>query len=256
MQLHRYDQGYDIAKLQADAQHATSRFQWSRGAWGHSLSLPRARQVHPTCRYLYQNSPFAGLLDDCLYFREIFDSFSCDKASFRLLRRSPGTSYAWHSDRTKGRSVARFQIPIVADDRTQLIVTDFDSVAELVEAAGDPDPHPDAVVRASNGRARAYQLEPGLLFYFNTSKVHTLLNAGDRERLTLSFDLVADAPLVERFPEISTEVGDPPLGLPALGFAERARRYGKSRLFPLRNGLQRLLGRRDQHLARPTSDLI
>lgn len=79
-------------------------------------------------------------------------------------------------------------------------------------------------------------LEPGRLHYFDTTRVHTLVNPGPSQRITLSFDLVANAWLRERFPAILQELqGQSPGTVAAPSRPSLALAWGVSRLYPLRS---------------------
>lgn len=215
MQVYAFDVGVPLEALVRDAHAATRDWDWRRGAYGHALSLPLARDLHPSARYRYPNTPSTGRLDRCPALRAVFDSFQCEKVSFRLLRRPPHSAYGWHTDEWKGAGVVRFQIPIVSDAQSFLVTTDYRHVEEI---RGDRHPlRPEAFddfARANAGHVAKHALQPGRLHYFDTTFVHTLVNGGDGERLTLSFDLVANAWLRARFPAIAGELGGDMLAAP------------------------------------------
>lgn len=240
MDLYGYDLGYSLDRLESDARRATTDWDWSRSAHGHVLSIPCARDIHPLGRYRYPNFPYADRLGACPYFRSIFESFQSPKVSFRLLRRGPGSSYALHHDRWTGPHTARFQIPIFTTSESRLVLTDFESVDQAPPALrerlerGDVD----GAVRCAPGAVRIHRLEPGILYHFDTRRVHTLVNPGAAERLVLSFDLVIDGWLRARFPEVPFAGG----ALPLPSRSALCRDYGLSLLHPWRNRLQRLRG--------------
>ena len=94
---------------------------------------------------------------------------------------------------------------------------------------------------ANAGHFATHRLEPGRLHYFDTSVAHTLVNPGPVERITLSFDLVANDWVRARFPEVRDEIGDPPTpALPRPGPLGTGVGFVRSRLYPLRNRLRRL----------------
>lgn len=237
MNLHRYDLDLPFDALVRETRHIVERWDWSQGAYGHALSLPAYRQLHPHARYGYENFPCAGLLEELPVLGAIFDGLECEKVSFRLLRRGPGSAYGWHTDRWKGEGVVRFQIPIVSDERAFLVTTEYESVDQL---AGQPaqrlsEDSYAAFADAHAGHVRKHHLEPGHLHYFDTSRVHTLVNPGPSERITLSFDLVANDWLLTRFPEVRGETGDGAAGpLPRPGRARNTLAFARSRLYPLR----------------------
>jgi hypothetical protein len=98
-----------------------------------------------------------------------------------------------------------------------------------------------ACADATAGRFVRAHLEPGRLHYFDTSRVHTLVNAGSGERLTLSFDLFANDWVRERFPAVREEVGDDPLPpLPRPGPMRSLVARAAALLHPLRTRAQGL----------------
>jgi hypothetical protein len=236
MELHAYDH-FAVDRLIQDLNVATEGWDWSRGAYGHSLSLPVQEDLHPGWQDHYNNLPFANRLQRCPYFLHIFNSFECEKASFRLLRRPAGTSYTWHSDKDKGSSVVRFQIPIITHPKSVLVVTDFDEEAEIVarrrtlfhrfrglyrrafsgtlwETNQWNAQHWEAEAfndyatfkRCNRGRFREYVLDPGVLYYFNTNKIHNLMNHAAEERFTLVVDCLENDWLRTRYPSTVEEL--------------------------------------------------
>jgi hypothetical protein len=245
MEVHRYELDVSLEELVRDARRAAEGWDWTRGAFGHALSLPAYHQLHPYSRYDYANYPCAALLDRCAGFRRLFESLACEKVSFRLLRRGPGSSYGWHTDAWKGPGVARFQIPIVSDDSAFLVTTDYERVDQLQGSAPGHlnEGSFDDFAGANAGHFRQHHLEPGGLYYFSTNRVHTLVNPGPGERITLSFDLLANDWLLARFPEVSGEIGEDPDPLPRPGRLRSGLSYTRSRLYPLRNLVRRRLRR-------------
>lgn len=244
MKLHRYDPGYSLDDLQRDARRAIAQWDWSRSAHGHVLSLPAAREIDPTARYQYPNFPYADRLGECPYFRSIFESFPAPKASFRLLRRGPQSAYSLHSDRWAGPGAARFQIPIITTPGARLVLTDFESLGDVPNdlrqrlEARDVD----GALEVAPGRVTAHALEAGMLYHFDTSRLHTLVNPDATDRLVLSFDLLVNDWLRERFPEVEASAKAASDPAPRWSRSALARDYGLSLLHPWRNRLQRLRG--------------
>jgi hypothetical protein len=242
--LHCYDPGIALADLVRDTQRAVAGWDWRRGAFGHALSLPAYGELHPYGRYTYQNFPCTGFLARCPAFRALFESLRCDKVSFRLLRRQPASSYAWHTDRWKGPGVVRFQIPLVSDPAAFLVTTDYTDEREVVGPRTLTVDAFASFAAANAGHFRKHHLEPGRLCYFDTSHVHTLVNPGPGERITLSFDLVANDWVRARFPHVRTEIGDGPIEpLPRPGPLRNGLAFLRSRFHPLRSCARRCLGR-------------
>jgi len=246
--LHRYDIGVPLAGLREDARRAADGWDWSRGAFGHALSLPARGDLHPSGRYRYHNHPCTGLLDRLPHLRGVFDGLECEKVSFRLLRREPSSAYAWHTDQWKGRGVVRFQIPIVSDADVFLVTTDYDHQRQVRGVGPVLTPETfDAFAAANAGHFERHSLEPGLLHYFDTTHVHTLVNPGPGERITLSFDLVANDWLRERFPPIVGELGGHAGGPESPGRLTQAGAWAAAQFHPLRSWARR---RRQTHAAR------
>jgi len=239
--LYRYDVGIALDDLVRETRQVAAGWNWNRGAYGHALSLPAYRDLHPYGRYSYQNFPCMGLLARYPAFRELFDGLRCEKVSFRLLRRGPASSYGWHTDRWKGAGVVRFQIPILSDPAAYLVTTDYASKDQVIGARALTAASFGDFAHANAGHFLEHHLEPGLLHYFDTTRVHTLVNPGPGERITLSFDLVANAWVREHFPEIRDEIGDAPTPpLRRSGPLENGLAFVRSRFYPLRNRLRRL----------------
>ena len=208
MKLHCQDMGYSVAELSRDAETASQGWDWAQGAYGHTLSLPSSQDLDPRGRNNSSNLPFSGALGRCPAFRAVLDGFECAKSSFRLLRRRGRTSYGWHHDRDKGPGVVRMQIPIVDEQGSELVVTDYDSFEQIrggKRRIQDLD-YFESFQRKNAGHFRIFRLQTGLLYYFNTNKLHDLLNRGTGDRLTLSIDLVVNDWVLDRFPATREEL--------------------------------------------------
>lgn len=244
MEVHRYDLEVEFHALVRETRRAVEGWDWSRGAHGHALSLPSRRQLHPQGRYRYENHPCLGVLGQYPAFQQVFDALECEKTSFRLLRRAPGSAYSWHTDRRKGQGVVRFQIPLLSSDSAFLVTTDYSQRDEIRGSRFVPldEESFDRFAHANAGHFRRHRLEPGRLHYFDTSRVHTLVNAGADERITLAFDLVVNDWVLARFPEIRAEVGDAPVTPPPRpGPLRRGLSAALTSLYPARNLARRQL---------------
>lgn len=244
MIVHEYDPGVALDDLVADMRRAVDGWDWRRGAYGHALSLPAPQELHPYARYSYGNFPCSGLLARCPAFRALFHGLRCDKVSFRLLRRQPASAYGWHTDRWKGPGVVRFQIPLLSEPDAFLVTTDYASEDDLVGPRRLALDGFAAFAAANAGHFAKHHLTLGRLHYFDTTRVHTLVNPGVTERITLSFDLVANDWVRERFPAVRAELGDGPVPpLPRPGPLGRGVGFLAARLHPVRTTLRRWRGR-------------
>lgn len=244
MIVHEYDPAIPLDDLVADMRRAVAGWSWKRGAYGHALSLPAYRELHPHARYAYDNFPCSGLLARCPAFRALFHGLRSDKVSFCLLRRPPASSYAWHADRWKGPGVVRFQIPLLSDPEAFLVTTDYTHEDQIVGPARVTAEYFPTFAAANAGHVRQHHLALGRLHYFDTTRVHTLVNPGPNARVTLSFDLVANDWVRARFPAIRAEIGDGPVApLPRPGRLANGGAWLTARLHPLRSAVRRWRGR-------------
>lgn len=195
---------YDVAALLEEVGRARARLDFDRGRYGHCISLPAADDLAAQYRTHPNNLPFAGALAECPTLRRIFDALEAEKASFRLLRRGPGTAYGIHDDRDKGAGVVRFQLPIATNPCAFLVAqragVRLDGLAERVDevrAAGGLRFDFRRFVRTFGDWFDLFALPPGFLYRFDTDALHTAINAGDRERIVLGIDLIANDWLAE-----------------------------------------------------------
>ena len=193
------DLEYDVAALTREVAIARAFQDFELGAYGHSISLPAARQLDERARQHHNNLPFADVLDRCPYLAEVLAGFEAPKMSYRLLRRAAGTAYALHDDKDKGAHIVRLQIPIVTNERSFLFLPtdalDLEIFEPFVRAAQAERELPfdlETLRRLCGSELRLFRLRPGRLYYFDTDRIHTLLNGGDQDRITLSIDLIGN----------------------------------------------------------------
>ena len=185
--MKKLNKKYNLKKLDLDRKFVEEKFKYEDGAFGHCISLASIYDLKEPYKSQHNNVPLSGVLGHTPYFKEIFDSFKSEITSFRLLRRKADTSYGLHNDKDMGEDIKRFQIPIVTNDDSMLCVTHYDEISEgwteensyTMEDFG----------RRFKGRYDSYQLEPGMMYHFDVTKIHTLFNEGDTDRVTLLIDL-------------------------------------------------------------------
>ena len=177
---------YNIDKLIKDKEFVEERFKYEDGAYGHCISLPSIYDVKEPYLSHHNNVPLRGVLDYTPYFKKIFDSFETEITSFRLLRRKAHTSYGLHHDKDMGVDVKRFQIPIIQNDNCPLYISHYDEIEE--EWTADNTYTQEDFGRRFKGRYDWYNLEIGRMYHFDVTKIHTLFNDGDTDRVTLLID--------------------------------------------------------------------
>ena len=186
MKMERNNKVYNIDELREDKKFVEERFKYEDGAFGHSISLPSLYDLKEPYLSHHNNVPLRGVLDYTPYFKEIFDSFETEITSFRLLRRKAHSSYGLHDDKDMGDDIKRFQIPIVTNSDTWLCVTDYDEIEE-----GYTKENSYSMLDFQNrfeGHYRCYKLQVGLMYHFDVTKIHTMFNDGDTDRVTLLID--------------------------------------------------------------------
>lgn len=147
------------------------------------------------------------LLKQTPYLEEVLDALPCTIESARLLMLAPGETIQPHRDELMDlrTGIARLHVPIVT--------------------------HPD--VRFVVGGAR-YVLEPGTLWYGAFSRLHSVANPSNVERVHLVMDAIVNDRLLRLFPAAyldglpSRQLFLPPdsLSPSALRLPARARRFG------------------------------
>ena len=85
-----------------------------------------------------------------------------------------------------GEEIVRFQIPIVQPENSWLCITDVDEIEE--EWTDENTYSMLEFGRRFEDHYRCYQLL-GYTDHFDTSKIHTLFNDGDKDRVTLLIDV-------------------------------------------------------------------
>lgn len=189
---------YDVAALEADVVTARRAVDFGAGVFGHSLSLPAEQDIEAGHRAHRNNIPYADVLGSCPLFAEIFNSFQSPKASFRQLYRKAGTAYSLHDDRDMGDDIVRLQVPVVTN-RSSLFLLQKDGVElepvarRIAEITRDDEllifDYP-RLIEAFGEWFDLFVLEPGYFYLINTDKVHSLVNAGQADRITLAIDLL------------------------------------------------------------------
>ena len=222
-EVFRTKHSYDLHRLAEEAAIARGVLDFDKGPYGNGVSLPHAEQIAEPFRAHRNNNPFSGALDRCPYMKEVFDSFRAEKTAYRLLRRGPKAAYAFHDDKDKGQRVARFQIPFVTSQNAFLLIANktpdirrFDDGTNFKgDANGDLWFDMKKLHDACDGDVDLFHLDAGYLHYFDTNQIHTLINADDEERITLSIDMVINAWLEKWMAGNLTEKVSPsPLGNP------------------------------------------
>ena len=178
---------YNIDKLIKDKEFVEERFKYEDGAYGHCISLPSIYDLKEPYLSHHNNVPLRGVLNHTPYFKKIFDSFETEITSFRLLRRKAHSSYGLHHDKDMGVDVKRFQIPIIQNDNCPLYIAHYDEIEE--EWTADNTYTQEDFGRRFKGRYDWYNLEIGRMYHFDVTKIHTLFNDGDTDRITLLIDL-------------------------------------------------------------------
>ena len=195
----RSSQYYDVAALAAEVAAARRMLDFGAGTFEHSISLPAEGDINAAHRGHRNNNPYAGALDSCPLFAEIFNSFRAEKACYRLLRRKAGTAYSLHDDKDVDENLVRMQMPVVTNGSALLLVqkdgAELEPIARQVEQYTRDDGKPvmfdyTRYAREFGEWFDALLLEPGYFHLIDPTRVHTLINAGDADRVTLCIDML------------------------------------------------------------------
>lgn len=101
------------------------------------------------------------LLQECHYFREIVDSFECEKESIRLLNLKPGSVIKEHTDYNLGYEdgIFRIHIPIITNEKVHFFIN-----------------------------SKEIKMLPSECWYGNFNLPHSVRNDGETERIHLVMD--------------------------------------------------------------------
>ena len=95
-----------------------------------------------------------------------------------------------------GKEIVRFQIPIVQPKNSWLCITDVDGIEE--EWTDENTYSMLEFGTRFENHYKCYHLPIGYMHHFDTSKIHTLFNDGDIDRVTLLIDVKLNS-WVEQF---------------------------------------------------------
>ena len=103
------------------------------------------------------------LLEKCVYFREIVDSFECEKESIRLLNLKPGSVIKEHTDYNLGYEdgVFRIHIPIATNEGVHFFIN-----------------------------SEEVKMLPSECWYGNFNLLHSVRNEGKTDRIHLVMDCI------------------------------------------------------------------
>ena len=189
---------YDVSALEAEVAAARRAVDFGAGVFGHSLSLPAEGDIEAGHRSHRNNIPYADVLGSCPLFAEIFHAFQTPKASFRQLCRKAGTAYSLHDDRDVGDDIVRMQLPVVSNRNSLFMLqkdgAELEPIARrIAEITRDDEllvfDYP-RLLESFGEWFDLFFLEPGYFNLINTDKVHSLVNAGQADRITLAIDLL------------------------------------------------------------------
>ncbi len=88
--------------------------------------------------------------------------------------------------------LSRMSNPYLLLAREGIDLGDFESLAARMknENVGTIWFDLEKLDKVLGGQFELFSLRPGHVYYFDTDNIHTLINAGDNERVTLSLDLI------------------------------------------------------------------
>lgn len=170
---------FDVVGLNRDLAHVVSS-RWiehfnSNAYDGHWSCLPlrsvdgRVDHIMPIESGRFQDTP---LLSDCPYFREVLDTFQCEKTSVRLMSLAPGGQIKPHHDEATSLEdgITRIHIPIQTS--------------------------PDVLFQIEG---EEIHFDAGYAWYLNASCTHAVRNGSPIDRVHLMLDCVTNPWLEQIF---------------------------------------------------------
>ncbi len=133
------------------------------GAWTSIALRSQNGQMHNIFALPQQSEKYRDteLLAECAYFKEVIDSFNCEKESIRLLNLKPGSFIKEHIDANLGYEdgVFRVHIPIKTNKDVRFVI-----------------------------HSKEVKMLPGECWYGNFNLPHSVRNDGSSERIHLVMD--------------------------------------------------------------------
>ena len=192
-----YKKIFDIQKLNLDLQTIISLCKFEESSYGHSIPVMSESMCPNSHKGFHNNWPFySHSMNTIPYINFIWEMFNeiSDVCGFRIMRKLPHTAYGIHNDTDAGE-IIRMQIPIQTNENSWLACTELDEIEE--GWTEDNSYFKKDLEKRFGDKIKFYQMLPGLLYYFNTNKIHTLTNEGDTTRYTLLIDLLKNDNSVE-----------------------------------------------------------
>jgi hypothetical protein len=192
-----YKEIFDVKKLNLDLETIISLCKFEDSSYGHSVPVMSEIMCPNSHKGFHNNWPFySHHMDTIPYINSIWEMFNeiSDVCGFRIMRKLPHTSYGIHNDTDAGE-IIRLQIPIQTNDHSWLACTELNEIEE--GWTEDNSYFKKDLEKRFGDEIKFYQMSPGLLYHFNTNKIHTLTNEGDTTRYTLLIDLLKNDNSVE-----------------------------------------------------------
>jgi hypothetical protein len=106
------------------------------------------------------------LMEKCLYFKEIVNSFNCEKEAVRLMNLRPKSEIKTHTDNAGGYAdgFCRIHIPIITTEKVRFVVNEMQIPMKVGEA-----------------------------WYANFSMPHSVKNEGETDRIHLVIDCIRNS---------------------------------------------------------------
>lgn len=191
LEIYRTSLPISLVQLRRDLARAEATLPFDDGPFQCSIPLVPPELLHSDFAQHYNNSPFANIIGRgiCPSFQAVFNLIDAPKSSFRLIRKSPKSTYELHEDQDRGENVCRFQVPIFSGPEARLCMS---TMTEIKEDRSDPDVYTPDSFAARFEACRIESLAEGWLYAFNVDCIHTLHNGEDSDRITLLMDVVMD----------------------------------------------------------------
>ncbi len=186
---------FDLARLETDLAKITEEdwvAHFNTAAYENEWRCAPLRSMQGRSDHIMSllDVPYANtaLLDRCPYFREVIDTFECEKTSVRLMAMGPGSRIKMHTDRGTAfeDGMVRLHVPIV-------------TTPEVCFSIEDEEVHFSA----------------GHTWYLNASCLHGVRNDTPHSRIHLMLDCLVNPWLEKLFlnagfePDEKPKYGDP-----------------------------------------------
>jgi len=187
--IKQYKYKLPIAGFKLEIEDIFKSNSFSESFHKHSISLLTEDITPESHKTFHNNLPYnKKRLENFTNFYSIWEMFSTlsDVTCFRIMEKKPNTAYGLHIDSDAG-DIFRFQLPIQTNEECWLALTPYNSIEE--GWTPDNSYFKKDLENRFGEDVYFFKLKEGIIYHFDVTKIHTLINEGSTDRYTLLIDV-------------------------------------------------------------------